>query len=742
MDSFINFQATTAFCKKSITTIILLLSFSYLFSQNFTRFDYLPVTKNGTLLRYPWTGGMNYVQFGSADMNNDGKKDVIVYDKANEKFLVFKATALNSTNYSYDNQYGKYFPQVNGWFTLKDYNGDGVADFFTYNGEGSIKAFKGFYRNDTLNFKLQQDGFFYSGSGTLINVYCSDVLKPAIADFNKDGDLDILAFNVFGNRLIYYENLRIENTLNSDSLFFQRTDNCWGNVLDSFAASYALRDTCNFKFNRVGNINQPLHTGSFIEAFDADNNGAVDALIGSVTLNNLTMLYNKGTPAYASVLLQDVHYPGYNVQFNTSSFGTPTYMDADNDGIPDLLVSTFDVGTANVNNVWFYKNISSDSAQLQLQQKDFLLDNMIEVGENSSPCFIDIDGDGLKDILIGNGGFKDYSSPPVYQLHYYKNIGTASSPAFRLEQTDYLNVSTFGVQDLVPAVGDIDNDNDMDLLVGISDGRIIYWENTAGNGNPVNFIFKGTLRDASDVIISIGANAAPYLIDINRDGKTDLIIGERNGNLNYYRGNDAASAKFVHVTDSLGKIQIRTPFNSFGFTHPVVADINNDNKYDLVLGTNLSGLQFYNNIEDKLNGSFILNGLLAEQELGYRLTSSIADITGDGKLELLTGNTSGGLIIFSQDPPENPNAIFDSKTESIQFNLYPNPASNLVQLQLNEFSINTKFEIYNLLGQYIYGTIFKGNTLELNTSSFQSGIYLIKVSSGAKESFRKLIIQH
>jgi hypothetical protein len=737
----------TKYSSRFFYSSFMLFLFSYanhLAAQEFIRFDHTPVSKNGNQLRYPWTGGMNHVQFGSTDVNNDGRNDVVVFDKANNKFLVFISTAANSTSYNYVNAYGKYFPEVSGWLVLKDYNCDGIEDFFTYNGEGNIKVFTGFYRNDTLNFRLQQNGFFYSGSGTLINTYCSDVIKPAITDINKDGDLDIISFNVFGNRLIYYENLRVENGLGCDSLFFERSDNCWGNVLDSFAASYALKDTCNFKFNRLGNISEPLHTGSYIESFDADNNGALDVVIGSVTLSNLTLLYNKGTPSYASVLLQDITYPGYDVSFNTSSFGTPSFMDADNDGRPDLLVSTFDVGTANINNVWFYKNTSDDSVQLQLQQKDFLLDNMIDLGEHSSPCFIDIDGDGLKDILVGNGGFKDYSSAPLYQLQYFKNTGTAAMPAYRLESADYLNVSTFGVQDLVPAAGDVDNDNDIDLVLGLADGRLIYWENTAGAGNPVNLTFKGTLKDASDAVISIGANAAPFLIDLNRDGKTDLLIGERNGNLNYYRGNDAASAKFIFVTDSLGKLRIRTPFNSFGYTHPVVADINNDGNYDLILGTNLSGLQFYNNIEDNLNGTFALTSLIASADLGYRLTASIDDITNDSKPELLTGTISGGLILFSQDPPDITGTFLRPSDNSLPFSVFPNPADGQITIQFNQQS-NAVYaaELYSSIGQLIRAaTKQSGQTITISAADLADGMYIIRLTDGIKEGFQKLIIQH
>ena len=70
---------------------------------------------------------------------------------------------------------------------MKDYNCDGIEDIFTYNGIGNIMVYTGYYNNDTLKYKLQQDGVYYNGISGAINVYCSEVIKPAIADFNNDG---------------------------------------------------------------------------------------------------------------------------------------------------------------------------------------------------------------------------------------------------------------------------------------------------------------------------------------------------------------------------------------------------------------------------------------------------------------------------------------------------------------------------------------------------------------------------
>lgn len=706
--------------------------------QNFQRFDYLPVNINGNKLHYPWTGGLGAMIFGKADVNNDGIVDLVSYDKTNKKYAIFLANSNNSIDYSFERKYADYFPAINGWMDIKDYNCDGIVDFFTESDPGTLKVYTGYYQNDTLRFKLQQNGFFYNNG---VNVYAVDVLKPAIADFNKDGDLDVIGFNVSGNRLIYYENQQRELSLSCDSLYFKKVDNCWGNVRDTFASTYALRDTCDFKFGlRTMEI---LHTGSTIDAIDVDNNGAMDLIIGSVTINHVSVLYNFGSTTYASVLKQDITYPTYNIPYDVASFAAPYFLDINNDGKKDLIVSNFDANTSNVNNIWYYKNVSNDSIQLALQQKNFLLENTIDVGSYSNPCIFDVDGDGLKDLLIGNGGFVN-NNDISYKLQFYKNIGTSNFPKYDLINDDYLNISSLNIKDIMPAVGDIDNDDDTDIIIGMSDGRMIYWTNTAGAGNIPVFTYSGVLKDDANTFINVGSNATPFLVDIDRDGITDLIIGERNGNINFYKGNDDISAKFSFVTDSLGKIRVRITGNNFGFSQPIIKDINNDNKYDLVLGTNFNGLLFYNNIEDSINNRILSSSPIISEQLGYRTTSTIDDITNDGKWEIITGNISGGLIIFSQDPPPfQPSIINNNFTDKLKVDIYPNPANTAVFIHLDGIKNNISLQILNTLGQEIVRKQYlQTQTITLPTSTLSTGIYIIKISDGDKESIQKLVIEH
>jgi hypothetical protein len=276
--------------------------------------DYIQVFENSRQLSYPWAGGLNSTLFGKADMDHDGNKDLIVYDKTNNRFLVFRNPGLsNSTAYLLDTTTYN-FPQAEGWFILKDYNCDGIEDFFTYSGDGSLVVYKGFYSDNKLNFVLQQRGFYFQGFTGDVNVYNTYVDKPAIVDLNHDGDLDILTFNVSGNRIIYYENQQKELSLPCDSLYFKIGDNCWGNIFEQgISPLLDLRDTCNTKFPRLSSPGNTMHVGSTLEVADINGDGKQDALLGDVSLNNYNYLKNEGTTSYASFLQQDTSFPGYNV---------------------------------------------------------------------------------------------------------------------------------------------------------------------------------------------------------------------------------------------------------------------------------------------------------------------------------------------------------------------------------------------------------------------------------------------
>ena len=92
---------------------------------------------------------------------------------------------------------------------------------------------------------------------------------------------------------------------------------------------------------------------------------------------------------------------------------------------------------------------------------------LADVGDDSTPTFADLDGDGDLDAFIGE---KDG------QTHFFENTGRATSPVFVFGSTDPLGLVDVGSRG-APSFADLDGDGDLDALIGQSGGNIKFFEN-------------------------------------------------------------------------------------------------------------------------------------------------------------------------------------------------------------------------------------------------------------------------
>ena len=122
--------------------------------------------------------------------------------------------------------------------------------------------------------------------------------------------------------------------------------------------------------------------------------------------------------------------------------------------------------------------------------------------------------------------------PIQYHLLLFENIGNDSIPSYDLIDRDWLGLSTIALNttlnlpalNLSPTFGDLNGDNDKDLVLGDADGKLHLFINTGGG----NFQLAHSFMN-----IDVGQFAHPQLIDVDRDGLTDLIIGEQDGTINF-----------------------------------------------------------------------------------------------------------------------------------------------------------------------------------------------------------------
>ena len=736
--------------------LLLLLSsnliISDLFAQiNFERNNSIVVLKtNGDTLKNPWAGGFNSVQFSEIDLNLDGIKDLFVFDRTGNRISTFiNAGTPNQVTYKHDPSYIQYFPEkLKSWALLRDYNCDGKMDIFTYS-SGAMAVYKN-TSTTQLSFVLDSfkvhsdynpDGNTNSGNPngdpSYLPLYISSSDLPAIDDIDGDGDLDVLTFSILGSFIEYHK-----NNGNCNSLDFQLSNKCWGFFYENgLNNGVVLNDTCQYNINNPQKYDgNKKHSGSTLLTLDVDANNSKELVLGDVSYNNFVMLTNGDLSTNLDnsyITASDSLFPQNNsstVAVDIDVFPAGYYLDVNNDNIKDLIAApNCQSGCNNNENVIYYNNTNAtNQPDFNLITNSFLQEGMIEIGEGAHPVFFDYNGDGLEDIIVGSYGNYDPTNGSLnYRsgLYLYENIGTINNPSYQLIDTDYLNISTMNLDiagsrptlGLHPAFGDLDGDGDLDLILGDYNGKVHYFKNSGGPGN----IAILTLAAPEYLGIDVGQNATPFIYDLNGDNKLDLIIGKTTGTFSYYKNTGTVSApSLVFVTNYLGLITTEQYGGFGGNSSPILID--SLGTTILYSGSKSGNLFKFGNIDGNLTGTFTRDSTYLNIWEGISSNIAITDINNDGSLDLLVGNYSGGVALYQGN--NSPSSVEVKETINLRsLNIYPNPTQNsiVVDIQNNETK-NATIEVISLLGKTLINQKISSRKTTISLENFSQGIYLVK----------------
>ena len=573
--------------------------FAFTFHDNL-----IPMTFNGETLDIPFLGGFNRPKIQWVDWDNDGDIDIFILDAGG--YLRYLENQGNSTSpdfhlitTTFQNIY------CGGWFYIADFDFDGDRDLIAQNDDNSNHL--SFYKNVGENLYFME--ILSSISGEYVT--SSSVMTPTFSDIDNDGDLDFFTGNMTGT-LTHYENTGMEGGIPQFEF-----------ITDSWQDIYIVG----------GMRTDDRHGASAITFIDLDGDGDLDLSWGDYFQQSLYIIWNSGTPESPEMNEVTTQYPS-NDPIISAGQNMPTFADLDGDGDDDLFVTVLSGAYGNqlVNNFYYYKNNGSNSAPNFVYQTINYF-STLDIFSNSSPDLVDIDGDGDLDLFVANQ--YDLSETPwVGKIHFFRNTGSESNPQFEEETTSLLN-ENMG-QMLSPEFGDLDGDGDMDLLVGDFNGFIQYFENIS-SGNNLTFSFIENVGD-----IDLSGNSVPSLGDIDGDGDLDLLIGQLNGSLMFYR-NEGSNSQFNFQIDTFDDIQVDN--NSA----PELVYVDGDDDLDLILGSAGEGILFFQNIGSINNFQFQQSSNLNIPKTGVNAKPTLGQLFDLGTIDIIAGVSTGGVYHLQKE---------------------------------------------------------------------------------------------
>jgi hypothetical protein len=248
---------------------------------------------------------------------------------------------------------------------------------------------------------------------------------------------------------------------------------------------------------------------------------------------------------------------------------------------------------------------------------------------------------------------------------------TATAQNFSTLQTNPFGL-TDGYSVSFPTAGDLDNDGDIDFLIGDASGTIRYFQNTGNASAPV---FTPITTNSPTANISGYYFAIPSLADIDNDGDLDLFVTELYGAINFYENIGTPTAPVFSTPQTA--FGLNTAALGLIFVDVDFVDMDNDGDFDAIVSGYYAEVRYYENTGTATNAAFttpIQNpfGMTAiTSEYGF---AAMTDIDGDGDLDLFLGIYYGDVEYF-QNTGTASQAVFGTSVQN-PFNIALNPTGN------------------------------------------------------------------
>jgi hypothetical protein len=284
-------------------------------------------------------------------------------------------------------------------------------------------------------------------------------------------------------------------------------------------------------------------------------------------------------------------------------------------GMPDPIVEAIDRSPD-----WLKDNITRKFEQLS--------DKDIDVGSRSAPELADLDGDGDLDLIMGNSaGFLNYFENLDGGLHYLEGHDVFVGAVFKSNGSMFPGISFPGRMD--PAMGDVDFDGLLDLLVGTQAGEVYYYRNQ-GTASVPSWAPEIALPNVN----ASSGSASVDLEDIDDNGYPDIIMGEANGTLHY----------FENQLGSFTEVMVGLEWTDVGDNSaPCFADMDDDGDFDITVGNNLGLVKYFRN--DTTNWTED-NSIYEFIDFPADTTPALMDLNLDHIPDLILGENNGKLHFY------------------------------------------------------------------------------------------------